>query len=407
MVSNLCPPDYDGGFELRAFQIAKHLIGRGHSVEFVTSRYRPEFKGERGDPPWVHRILHYVEPGESGPKRFARFLAMFPASVTNAEALRLFMEGREYDLGYCFGLHRIGVATHVPLVDRGIPVLWHAGDAFLAKQLKVWPKSFPLYPWFLRTFYRQAYEMEQRGDYRHIAFVSANLRDFYLASGMQLEGAYIVPRGIDFALADDVDRARAEPPTFFMACRLHAQKGVHNAVAAAVALHQRRPELDWRLEIAGKPEHPSYLEGLKKTIGEAGIEHRVAFLGQLPRDGIIEKMRTAAAFLHCSTFADPFANTIIETLAAGTPLIGSKVGSILEVVTPGESALIFERDDAATLSSHMERILTEPGLGQKLATKGVEIIRERYTIDRILDLTEEVFDEVLQAHGKKPACASV
>ena len=62
MVSNKCPPDFDGGYELRAFQIAQALRARGHELDLVTSRYRPTYQGERQDPPWVHRIFRYAGP---------------------------------------------------------------------------------------------------------------------------------------------------------------------------------------------------------------------------------------------------------------------------------------------------------------------------------------------------------
>ena len=140
MISNLCPPDYDGGFEMRALQVGGMLRERGHDVQFVTSRYRDSFKGERTDPPWVHRVLEYTEKGEGGLNRMMRFLAGLPKSAENAEALDRFLEGESFDVAYLFGLHRIGLATHYPLVQRQIPVLWHAGDPFLARQLRCGPE---------------------------------------------------------------------------------------------------------------------------------------------------------------------------------------------------------------------------------------------------------------------------
>lgn len=406
MLSNLCPPDFDGGFEMRAFQLAGSLRERGHDVQFVTSEYRPTFKGTREDPPWVHRILRYVEKGESGPEKILRFLAALPESTKNAERFRTFLEGKQFDLGYLFGLHRMGLATHVPLVDKKVPVLWHAGDPFMVRQLKIWPKKAPPYNWLLNTLYKDARQMELRGDYRHIAFVSARLRDYYFDAGLKPEGAYIIPRGVDFEIGKDVDRPRSNPPLFFQACRLHEQKGPHISIAAAAVLAKANPNLPWRLEIAGAPEHPNYREKLLQMIQSEGLQDRVALIGQLPRKEVIEKMRSATALIHASIFEDPFANTIVETLGAGTPLLGSDIGSIREVIEPEVSALLFTPGDAAQLAKQMERVLVEPGLGQKLAQNGVAVVEERYTMRRILDLTEEVMGKVLAANGKGALCAS-
>jgi glycogen(starch) synthase len=406
MLSNLCPPDFDGGFEMRAFQIAGALRDRGHDVQFVTSEYRPTHKGERKDPLWVHRILTYVEKGESGPEKIRRFLAALPESVRNADKLRKFLDGKTFDLAYLFGLHRIGLATHEPIVERNIPVLWHAGDPFLVRQLKIWPRKAPPYNLLLNTRYKQARQMELRGDYRHIAFVSAKLRDTYLENGVVPAGSYIVPRGVDFPIGQDVDRKRSDPPLFFQACRLHEQKGPHIAIAAAKELAKRLPTMPWRLEIAGAPEHPKFRDTLVEMIHLDRLEDRVALIGQLPRKEVLQKMRDATAIIHASIFEDPFANTIVEALGSGTPLIGSDIGSIREVVVPEESALLFQAGKVVELSNQMHRILSEPRLGHRLASAGLETVEQRYTIERILDLTEETFEKVLTANGKEALCAS-
>lgn len=406
MISNLCPPDYDGGFEMRSFQIAGALRNRGHDVQLITSHFRPTYTGFKNDPPWVHRILEYVEKGESGPEKFARFLNALPKSLENAEAVDRFLADREFDLAYLFGLHRIGLATHEPIARRKIPVLWHAGDPFLARQLKVWPRKAPPYNLLLNTVYRKVRKMEMQGDYRHIAFVSAKLRDYYLDAGMRPDGMYIVPRGVDFDLGKDVDRDRDKPPLFFQACRLHPQKGPHISIAAAISLAKRRPDLDWRFEIAGAPEHPRYREELMMTIRANGLQDRIRLIGQIPRMDAVYKMRSATAVIHASIFEDPFANTIVETLGTGTPLLGSDIGSIREVVVDEESVLLFRPGSSEQLSRHMERILTEPQLVHNLATEGIKVIEQKFTMEKILDLTEYVFAKVLIANGRGELCAS-
>ncbi len=406
MLSNLCPPDFDGGFEMRAFQLANSLRDRGHDVQFVTSEYRPTFSGQKADPPWVHRILKYVEKGESGLSRIQRFLAALPESVKNARRLGAFLETRDFDLGYLFGLHRIGLATHIPLVEKGIPVLWHAGDDFLVKQLNVWPKKALPYNLLLKTVYREARQMEMRGDYRNIAFVSQNLRNFYARNELAPELPFIIPRGVDFPLGVDVDRVRTKPPLFFQACRLHEQKGPHISIAAAAELSTAHPELEWRLEIAGAPEHPKYKQTLLDMIAQHKLDNRVSLIGQLPRVEVLQKMRDATAIIHASIFEDPFANTIVEAIGSGTPLIGSDIGSIREVVKDDETALLFPPGDNHALSTRMHRILTEQGLVTRLASAGIQVVERAYTMDRILDKTEAAFKKVLLAAGKETLCAS-
>lgn len=348
MISNLCPPDFDGGYEMRALQVASSLRERGHDVQLVTSAYRDSFTGERSDPPWVHRILRYVEKGEAGIAKLTRFLAVMPASVENAATVRAWMKDREFDIAYPFGLHRIGLACHVPFVEAGVPVLWHCGDVFLVKQLRTWPKKAPPYAWLLKTKFKAARALEARGDYDNIAFLSDHLRNLYRQAGMEPERSFIIPRAVDFE-ARIGEREREEPPLFFMACRIHEQKGVHVAVMAAQLLSARCPNLDWRLEIAGREEHPAYREELEGLIKKWGLSGRVEFLGQLSRDKVLDKIAVATAVIHAPIFEEPFGNALVEAPGLGTPLIGSDIGAIREVLEPEKSVLLFTPGDPAAL----------------------------------------------------------
>lgn len=399
-MTNKCPPDYDGGYELRAFQIACALRERGHDLDIVTSHLRDGFKLEAPEPDWVHRIFRYVPiSSKSGLARRAdaalRRIACTTVAEDNVPAMREFLKGKEYDLAYCFGLHRISLATAFPITERGIPILWHAGGTYIVDQLYKWPREMPGFRAAMNTVARKWHEMERAVDYSNIAFVSEFLRGYFVGNGMEVEHPYVISRGADFELQRDVDRKRAEPPLFFMASRLDEEKGIHTAISAAAKLRARRPDLDWRLEVAGNPGDPEYRERLDAMAAEGAISDRVAFLGKMPREAVLQKMREATAFVSCSRYGEPFAGTIIETLASGTALLGSIDGSIREVVKHEESALLFDKDDPASLSTYMERVLTEPDTCIRLARNGLKVIEERYTLDKIIDQTEEVLREVV------------
>jgi type III pantothenate kinase len=117
-------------------------------------------------------------------------------------------------------------------------------------------------------------------------------------------------------------------------------------------------------------------------------------------------MKSATAFIFSSVYGEPFSSTIIESMACGTPLIGADDGSILEVVEPGVSALVYPKNDPAALAAHMERVLDDPAHAQRVAAAGIETIRARYTIDRILDLTERTFAAVLADHAARTPSAT-
>jgi glycosyltransferase involved in cell wall biosynthesis len=406
LISNKCPPDYDGGFELRAFQVAEGLRNRGHHLDLVTAKYRSIYQGPRNDPPWVHRIFDGVTQSQS--KTAWRYIDRIPNRIectrvarTNIAALEQFLQGRTYDLVYCFNLERIGLATVEPVVRRGLPILWHAGDNYIVNHFNYFPKRRPGYHEALQLFAGKWFEIEKRMDYRYIAFVSEFLRQDAKSKGFVPHKSFIVPRGFDGELGWDIDRPLKDPPTFFMACRIDPQKGVHHAITAAGLLQERRPDLAWRLEINGIA-HSGYINTVYAAIQEKNLDGRVTIGQQIPRSEVLQRMRSSVAFLSCAIFGEPFAGTIIESLSCGTCLIGANDGSLLEVAKHEESALVYEKHDVETLSCHMERVLVGRALRNRLALGGVRVIEQRYTLDRILELTERTFNEVLEDHKTAP-----
>lgn len=406
LVTNKCPPDFDGGFELRAFQIAGALRTRGHDVQLVTSRFRDTFAGERKDPPWVHRIFRYVPVSKSrGPLRHLERLARLYESTwvagENVPAMEEFLQGKEFDLAYCFGLLRISFAVAGPIQRHGLPILWHAGGTCIADHFYDRPKKVAGYALGLKVFGRGWRAAEQAVEIRHVAYVSNFLRDREAERGHVAPHRYVISRGIDFPLATDVERPRAQPPTFFLACRIDESKGLHNVVAAAGILQRKRPELAWKIEFAGASFIPTYRDRLEKLIDAEGVRARISFPGQLTRTQVTAGMKSATAFIFSSVYGEPFSSTIIESMACGTPLIGADDGSILEVVDPGVSALVYAKHDPAALAGHMECVLDDPAHAQRVARAGLETIRARYTIDRILELTEDTFATVLADHAAR------
>ena len=315
----------------------------------------------------------------------------------NAKELDRLLAARTYDLIYCFGLHQVSPGSLMPATRREIPILWHVGDHFLANHFQL-RKASRLYTLMLDRVLRKWHQMERSVDYSHMAFVSQFLLDYFKQMDFPLKNTYVVPRGIDFPIGKDFDRTRQTPASFLIACRFDSTKGVHIGIEAARLLRLRRPDLDWQIRIAGTGD-PTYVFELKRAIAEGQLEGHVQFIGKLSRPETLLAMREATAFLSTSIWGEPFANTIIETLASGTPLIGADSGSILEVVRDGESALIYKKADAELLSRHMESILTDPPLSRRLTENGIKVIEERYTMDRILDITEDLFQKVVSERG--------
>ncbi len=405
VLSNKCPPDYDGGYELSAFQVAGALRQRGYEVKLLTSEYRTTYTGEKNtEPAWVTRRLRFLEWPKLSGSRFARAEQDFrrvmlhtAVGSQNAQIVRDFRIENEVDLAYCFGLHGIGLAAAHPFVERTVPILWHAGNYLIAQDLQL-KNLFSRQRFVHRLAVRrakQAYNLVLDGDYSHIAFLSEAMKREFVKMGYEPPHSYIIPRGIDFPLAEDVDKPR--PLNFLMASRIGPEKG-YDVVLEACGLVPNRAR-GWMLRIAGSGDE-SYIEHLKHKAKSLGISERVQFLGMLKREEVLDEMRNAYAFISASLWEEPFGRTNIESLACGAALIAADTGAIKEIVGNSDCAAIYEKNNANQLAQIMEDLLNNPAKRTQLATRGIERIKAAYTMDKILDLTEDVIGQTMKDYGK-------
>ncbi len=84
-----------------------------------------------------------------------------------------------------------------------------------------------------------------------------------------------------------------------------------------------------------------------------------------------------------------------ESLAAGVPVVATDVGGNRELVLDGETGLLVPPEDPAALATAIRRLLDDRALATRLAANGARFVRERLTVERMVEETERVYREVL------------
>jgi glycosyltransferase involved in cell wall biosynthesis len=160
--------------------------------------------------------------------------------------------------------------------------------------------------------------------------------------------------------------------------RLAPEKGLETLLAAWKMLGARYP-----LKIVGQgPLEPMLREP------PAGVE----WLGWRPREEVTRLMQDAAVLILPSTWYEHFPMTLVEAYATGLPVIGSKLGSVAELVREGETGEHFRPADPRDLARVAEELLGEP---ERLARLGAEARRTyegRYTAARNYDAIAAVYE---------------
>ena len=207
----------------------------------------------------------------------------------------------------------------------------------------------------LKTWLKKQVELPtyRRAD-RFIVLSEAFRQVLHREYAVPLEKINIVPGGIDcdrFALALDQKAARArlawpqDRPILFVVRRLAKRMGLENLIAAMVEVRRHYPET--LLMIAGKG---SLQTELQNQIEDLNLHESVKLLGFLPDEDLPLAYRAANLSIVPTVALEGFGLIIIESLATGTPVMGTPVGGIPEILEPLSADLLFSGTATEDLS---------------------------------------------------------
>ncbi|HEV8455428.1 MAG TPA: glycosyltransferase family 4 protein [Gemmatimonadales bacterium] len=108
---------------------------------------------------------------------------------------------------------------------------------------------------------------------------------------------------------------------------------------------------------------------------------KVHFLGK--RTDVPALLADATIAVIPSVWAEAFGLTVVEAMAAGVPLVATRIGGIPELVEPGVTGLLVEPNDAAGLAAAIGRLLGDAELRENLAAKARVWARERFSLTRV------------------------
>ena len=175
--------------------------------------------------------------------------------------------------------------------------------------------------------------------------------------------------------------------------RLALQKGQRHLIAAMPLLLQRVPRA--HAVIAGGGDLEDYLRDLAE---EAGVAERVHVLG--PRKDVPALMHAIDVFAMPSIW-EGFGLVLLEAMAAGRPIVASRVATIPEVVVDSETGLLVPAGDPQALADALAELADQPALAHQLGESGRERLRRQFSIDKMVGDTELLYRELLEERGAR------
>jgi L-malate glycosyltransferase len=163
---------------------------------------------------------------------------------------------------------------------------------------------------------------------------------------------------------------------------------------AAARLVTAFPTLELVL-VGDGPLRPS----LERLAEQCCLGGRVRFLGDR-RD--IPAVLAALDVSVVPSFSESLSNAIVESMAAGVPVVATRVGGNPEVVRHGETGLLVPVDDEEALVGAIEDLLSQPELRRKCGRQARELARARFGFDHVRGQFEQLYRDVLAEKGWKP-----
>jgi glycosyltransferase involved in cell wall biosynthesis len=215
--------------------------------------------------------------------------------------------------------------------------------------------------------------------------VSPEVRDDLVALGVAPPGRFtVIAYGFDFA-----EPAHEGSNGFAVgyAGRLTAIKRPLDLVRVLRGLVDRG--VDATLVVVGDGEDRPAVEALA---AELGVTQRMRLAGY-QRDMAGWYGRFDAFCLASANEGTPVA--AIEALAAGVPVVATRVGGTPAVVDDGETGFLVEAGDADSLAARLADLAADPELRGRMGRLGAERMRERYGIERMVEETERLYERLL------------
>jgi len=175
-----------------------------------------------------------------------------------------------------------------------------------------------------------------------------------------------------------------DPPRLVCIGRLVPEKGFDRAIAAFAHLAERIPQV--RLAVAGDGPERQPLVALAASLG---LADRVDFLGFVDRPGVAGLLEHATAVVMPSRL-EGLPLVALEAAWSGRPVVATRAPGLDQAVVDGETALVVDAEPEA-LAQGLERVLTEPGLAQRLGTGGRARAEREYSIGTCADAYDAIY----------------
>jgi glycosyltransferase involved in cell wall biosynthesis len=314
-------PEQPGGLDRYYYDCCQYLPQADIEITGLLAGSDQVFQESNG------LVKAFASSKDSLPKRWLKMRTAFGQNITD----------NQYDLVVShFALYTF------PILDqlRHIPLVTHFHGPWALESDVEKPK--PMAIWLKKQIEKAVYRRSSQ-----FIVLSQTFRDIlHQEYQVPLEKIHIIPGGVDidrFNINFSCIEARTQlnwhpdQPIIFCIRRLAKRMGLENLITAMAQVRDRYPDI--LLYIAGKG---ALADTLQTQINELQLTDHVKLLGYVPDEQLPLCYRAANFSVVPTVALEGFGLIVVESLAAGTPVLGTPIGGIPEILKPFSQDLVFE-----------------------------------------------------------------
>jgi glycosyltransferase involved in cell wall biosynthesis len=182
---------------------------------------------------------------------------------------------------------------------------------------------------------------------------------------------------------------QGEEATILYAGRVLPRKGLLYLLRALAKVRQAMPRVC--LRVAGETESAAaYFEACRQFIKQQVLDSAVIFLGSLTMEQMVEE------YARCAVLALPSKQetapvVVAEAMAAGRPVVATRVCGVPYLVEDGVSGLLVHYGDIDGLASALLRVLRDSQLRMQMGQRGRKMAETRFRADVVARETRQLY----------------
>lgn len=231
-----------------------------------------------------------------------------------------------------------------------------------------------------------------------------SIGDWLIQEGFQAEKIVTIRNGLDIGefmrtkTGSGIRREYGiapETPLVMMLSRLNPHKGIDDYLKAAALVSRRHPQARF-LVIGEKLQtnkgvistDTSYHANLRQLADDLGLSGKVFFTGR--RFDVASIMAEAAVSV-LPSYSEGIPNSLMESMAAGVPVVATQIGGIPELIEHGESGFLVPAKSPEALAARIETLLKDKALACRFSRAGKQVIQKHFSMEAMIKDTQNLY----------------